>query len=145
LTRILLACVLVASLAAAAALGPGPAQAQDYPSRPIRLVVAFAAGGTTDFVARLVAGELKARLGQSVVVENKPGANGAIGADYVAKSEPDGFTLFFSTGAPSPSIRACAPTCPTIPSAILPRSRRWRATPCCSQQAPTSRRRPRPT
>jgi tripartite-type tricarboxylate transporter receptor subunit TctC len=116
LTRILPACVpagfLAGLLAAAAALGPSPAAAQDYPSRPIRLVVAFAAGGTTDFVARLVAGELKARLGQSVVVENKPGANGAIGADYVAKSEPDGYTLFFSTAgaiAINPSLRADLP------------------------------------
>jgi tripartite-type tricarboxylate transporter receptor subunit TctC len=112
LTRILLACVLAGSLGAAAVPGPGLAQAQDYPSRPIRLVVAFAAGGTTDFVARLVAGELKARLGQSVVVENKPGANGAIGADYVAKSEPDGYTLFFSTAgaiAINPSLRSDLP------------------------------------
>jgi tripartite-type tricarboxylate transporter receptor subunit TctC len=99
-------------LAAAAALDSSPAAAQDYPSRPIRLVVAFAPGGTTDFVARLVAGALKARLGQSVVVENKPGANGAIGADYVAKSEPDGYTLFFSTAgaiAINPSLRADLP------------------------------------
>jgi tripartite-type tricarboxylate transporter receptor subunit TctC len=84
------------------------AVAQDYPTRPIRLVVAFAAGGTTDFVARLIAEKTKASLGQSIVVENKPGANGAIGADYVAKSEPDGYTLFFSTAgalAINPSMR----------------------------------------
>jgi len=74
-----------------------PARAQDYPSRPIRLVVAFTAGGTTDFVARLLSERLKSSLGQSVIVENRPGANGAIGADYVAKSEPDGYTLFFTT------------------------------------------------
>jgi tripartite-type tricarboxylate transporter receptor subunit TctC len=75
---------------------PG-AQAQDYPNRPIRLVVAFTAGGTTDFVARLLAERLRTPLGQSVIVENRPGANGAIAADYVAKSEPDGYTLFFTT------------------------------------------------
>ena len=74
-----------------------PARAQDYPSRPIRLVVAFTAGGTTDFVARLLSERLKSSLGQSVIVENRPGANGAIGADYVAKSEPDGYTLYFTT------------------------------------------------
>jgi tripartite-type tricarboxylate transporter receptor subunit TctC len=88
------------------------AAAQDYPVRPVRLVVAFAAGGNTDFVARLVAGELKERLGQNVVVENKPGANGAIGADYVAKAEADGYTLFFSTAgaiAINPSLRADLP------------------------------------
>ena len=73
------------------------AQAQDYPSRPIRLIVAFTAGGTTDFMARLLADRLQGPLGQTVIVENKPGANGAIGAEYVAKSDPDGYTLFFTT------------------------------------------------
>jgi tripartite-type tricarboxylate transporter receptor subunit TctC len=96
----------------AAALAAGGAAAQDYPSRPIRMVVAFAAGGTTDFVARQLAERAKASLGQSIVVENKPGANGAIGADFVAKAEPDGYTLFFSTaGALSinPSMRSDLP------------------------------------
>jgi tripartite-type tricarboxylate transporter receptor subunit TctC len=91
---------LGALLAAALAVSGAPfgaAQAQDYPSRPIRLVVAFTAGGTTDFVARLLSERLKTTLGQSVIVENRPGANGAIGAEYVAKSEPDGYTLFFTT------------------------------------------------
>jgi tripartite-type tricarboxylate transporter receptor subunit TctC len=77
--------------------GSSPAPAQDYPSRPVRLVVAFTAGGTTDFVARILADKMKNTLGQSVIVENKPGANGAIGAEFVAKSEPDGYTLFFTT------------------------------------------------
>jgi tripartite-type tricarboxylate transporter receptor subunit TctC len=105
--RILLGCVAAAVIVVA-----GESAAQEYPSRPIRLLVAFAAGGNTDFVARLVANELKAPLGQSVVVENKPGANGAIGADYVAKSEPDGYTLFFSTAgaiAINPSLRSDLP------------------------------------
>src|SRR5207237_6724735 len=65
------------------------AQAQDFPNRSIRLIVAFPAGGPTDFVARLLADKMKASLGQSVLIENKPGANAAIGADFVAKSEPD--------------------------------------------------------
>jgi tripartite-type tricarboxylate transporter receptor subunit TctC len=73
------------------------AQAQDYPARPIRFIVAFTAGGTTDFVARLLAEKLRGALGQNVIVENKPGANGAIAAEYVARSEPDGYTLFFTT------------------------------------------------
>jgi tripartite-type tricarboxylate transporter receptor subunit TctC len=96
------------AVAFALSAAAGTAGAQDYPSRPIRLIVAFVPGGNTDFVARLVANELKARLGQSIVIENKPGANGAIGADYVAKSEPDGYTLFFSTAgaiAINPSLR----------------------------------------
>jgi len=88
------------------------AGAQDYPTRPVRMVVAFAPGGTTDFMARLIAEKVKAHLGQTVVVENKPGANGAIGADYVAKAEPDGYTLFFSTAgalAINPSMRSDLP------------------------------------
>src|SRR3954471_8529431 len=74
-----------------------PAHAQDSPTRAVLFVVAFPAGGPTDFVARLLADKLKGILGQSVLVENKSGANAAIGADYVAKSEPDGYTLFFTT------------------------------------------------
>jgi len=102
----------IIAAAVAAILAAGGAAAQDYPSRPIRLVVAFAAGGTTDFVARQIAEKAKASLGQSIVVENKPGANGAIGADFVAKAEPDGYTLFFSTAgalAINPSMRSDLP------------------------------------
>src|SRR5947207_13148120 len=73
------------------------AHAQDFPSRVIRVVVAFPAGGPTDFVARLLADKLKPLLGQNVIVENKPGANGAIGAEYVAKGEADGHPLFPTT------------------------------------------------
>ena len=73
-----------------------PAAAQDFPSRPIRMVIAFPAGGPTDFVGRLLADKLKDSLGQ-IIIENKPGANGAIGADLVAKSQPDGHTLFLTT------------------------------------------------
>src|SRR6266508_1532691 len=88
------------------------ALAQDYPNRPIRLVVAFTPGGTTDFVARLLSEPLRSLLGQSVVVDNRPGANGAIGAEYVAKSEPDGYTLFFTTVgavAINPALRSNLP------------------------------------
>jgi tripartite-type tricarboxylate transporter receptor subunit TctC len=73
------------------------AQAQDFPTRVIRMVIAFPAGGPTDFVGRVLADKLKELLGQSVIIENKAGANGAIGADLVAKSTPDGYTLFLTT------------------------------------------------
>jgi tripartite-type tricarboxylate transporter receptor subunit TctC len=79
------------------ALAASPIAAQELPSRPIRMVVAFPAGGPTDFVARVLADKLKALLGQAVIVENRAGANGAIGAEYVARAEPDGTTLFLTT------------------------------------------------
>ena len=85
------------ALAVLLATWAGAAPAQDYPSRPIRLVVGFAPGGTTDYMARLLADRLRGPLGQSVFVENKTGANGSLGAEAVAKSEPDGYTLYFTT------------------------------------------------
>ena len=72
-------------------------QAQELPSRTIRMVVAFPAGGPTDFVARVLAERLKTLIGQNVIVENRAGANGAIGAEYVARADPDGSTLFMTT------------------------------------------------
>ena len=90
---------LAAALVAAfALLQPSIVAAQsDYPNRPIRLVVGFGAGGSTDIVARIVARHLTEKLGQSVVVENKAGAGGTIGADLVAKAPPDGYTLTLGT------------------------------------------------
>lgn len=88
---------LIAAAGIAAIAVTGSAAAQDYPSRPIRMVIAFPAGGPTDFVGRLLADKMKELLGQSVIIENRAGANGAIGADFVAKSEPDGHTLFLTT------------------------------------------------
>src|ERR671929_1972739 len=77
---------------AAAALSL-PAQAQAYPSRPIRLVVPFPPGGGVDGTGRILAEHLAGSLGQPVVIENRAGAGGAIGVDSVAKSEPDGYTI----------------------------------------------------
>jgi len=94
LRRSLLASFVAAALVPAAS---GAGCAQEFPNRPIKLVVGFTPGGTTDFVARLLAERLRGPLGQNVIVENRPGANGAIAGEYVAKSDADGHTLFFST------------------------------------------------
>jgi tripartite-type tricarboxylate transporter receptor subunit TctC len=83
---------LTAGVAALATL-PRIANAQAYPSRPISIIVPFPAGGATDVVTRVLAKGLSDRLGQPVIVENRPGANGAIGTTSVAKSRPDGYTL----------------------------------------------------
>jgi tripartite-type tricarboxylate transporter receptor subunit TctC len=78
---------------------PGAAQAQSYPSKPIRLIVPFPAGGATDILARAMAGKLGEKLGQNVVVDNRPGAGGTIGADAAAKSSADGYTLLLATSS----------------------------------------------
>jgi len=73
-----------------------PAQAQDFPTKPVTLIVPYGAGGPTDIAARLLADGLGEALGQSVIVENKAGGSTVIGADYVAKSKPDGYTILMS-------------------------------------------------
>ncbi len=88
-----------ALLAVFAALFAAQAIAQPYPSRPVRVVVPLSPGGFADVPARILAPRLSAALGRQVFVENRPGAGGTIGADFVAKSAPDGYTLLF-TGTP---------------------------------------------
>ncbi|MEC5214061.1 tripartite-type tricarboxylate transporter receptor subunit TctC [Polaromonas sp. CG_9.5] len=92
-TRQLLAPAAALASALVLSLAGGAALAQTWPARPISLIVPFPAGGTTDVLARAVGQELSKSLGQPVVVESKPGAGATLGADFVAKSKPDGYTL----------------------------------------------------
>jgi tripartite-type tricarboxylate transporter receptor subunit TctC len=93
MTRLLtltLACAATLSLAA-------PAAAQDYPNQPIKLIVAFGPGGGSDIVSRIIAERMQTKLGQPMVIENKPGAGGTIGNEIVARAAPDGYTIGIMT------------------------------------------------
>lgn len=105
---------LSAVLALVASLGAAPASAQDYPARPVSLVVGFAPGGNADIVARLVAQRLGDALGQQVVVENRGGAGGMLASENVARSAPDGYRLLLVSGA-FPAQAAVLPRLPFDP------------------------------
>ena len=96
-SRLGAAFVLSALLAGAAFLAAGPAAAQSYPSKPIRWIVPFPTSGATDILTRTIAHKLSEALGQPVIVDNKPGAGGALGSDLAAKAAPDGYTLLMAT------------------------------------------------
>src|SRR5262245_2147166 len=89
--------LLRATAGAAALIAAGEASAQAYPNRPVRMIVPFPPGGPIDVMGRLVGDRLSAFLGQSVVIENRPGAGAAIGSKAAAGAEPDGYTLLFAS------------------------------------------------
>ena len=90
--------IALALLVAAVAAAPAPAPAQSFPSKPITLIIPFPPGGPTDVLGRVLAENLALQLKESVVVDNRGGASGNLGAQAAAKAAPDGYTLFFSTG-----------------------------------------------
>ena len=124
-----------AVLPAASSLASSVAWADTYPAHPVRIIVGFAAGSTTDILARLMGAWLSQRLGQQFIIENRPGAGGNIGAETVVKAAPDGYTLLMvppavaanaalypsnstsiSSATPRRSPASCA--CPTSPKSI---------------------------
>jgi tripartite-type tricarboxylate transporter receptor subunit TctC len=106
LRRILVGCGMLLLGASAQAQTNVQADVQAYPSKPITIIVPFGPGSATDTIARIIGQHLSTALNQTVVIENKPGANGAIAAAYVARAAPDGYTLFLSTNSP----HSAAPT-----------------------------------
>ncbi len=107
--------ILLRATALAAALS-GSLSAQQYPARPIRLIVPLAPGGGNDTIARLIGQKIQGPLGQQVVIENRPGAGGLIGADLVAKAAPDGYTLLLGNAAQLTIIPNVQPNTPYSPS-----------------------------
>jgi tripartite-type tricarboxylate transporter receptor subunit TctC len=91
--------ILRSAVFALLALAAGLAQSQQYPTKPVRIIAPFAPGGGTDFIARLIAQKLTERLGKQVIVENKPGAGGNLGAEFAVNSAPDGYTLLLVAGS----------------------------------------------
>jgi len=111
---------LIALLALAGAALAAPAAAQDFPGKPINVIVPLSAGGGTDLLARVVAAKLRDRFGQPVTVENRPGAAGNIGAEAVFKAPPDGHTLMFTQPAPLVVNKALYGKLPFDPEQFTP-------------------------
>ncbi len=133
----------LAGLALPAAIGPGRSFAQAaYPNKPVKVIVPFAPGGFADTAGRKMAQSLTEILGVPVVVENKGGAGGMIGADAVAKSAPDGYTLLLGSNGPVSVGPASIRTSPTSRCATSRRSSAWACRRSCSWCTPPC---PRPT
>src|SRR3954469_19770506 len=109
--KILVAALLGSTLALAAL----PALPQSYPAKPIRLIVGFPPGGSADPTARILGQALSEQMGQPVVVENKPGADGMIGADWLTKQPPDGYTLMFTSNSSQTAAVALRKVAPYDP------------------------------
>ena len=110
----------IALLLAAIVLLAQPATANEFPARPIRLIVGFAAGSSGDVIARIVAHKLGDELKQSVVVENKPGASSMVATDYVARAAKDGYTLMFATIATTINMTLMANKAPNVERDMTP-------------------------
>lgn len=106
---------VLAALMVVCGLAPMPAASQDYPSKPIRMIVPFAAGGPTDVVARMLAEKMGAVLKQSLVVDNRGGAGGALGTDALAKARSDGYTVGLATASTHEFAPACSKDSPYHP------------------------------
>ncbi len=107
-------------LLAAFAIFAQPARADEYPTRPVRLIVGFAAGSSGDVIARIVAHKLGEELKQSVIVEDKPGASSLVATDYVARSAKDGYTLMFATIATTINMTLMADKAPNVGKDMTP-------------------------
>ena len=118
----------IATAALLACLTLAQAHAQDYPSKAVRIIVPFAAGGPSDILARVLAQKLTARWNQPVIVDNRPGAGGSLGANLVAKSPADGYTLLLSDTAIvtiGPALYANLPYAPKDLAPVINLAKNW--------------------
>ena len=121
---------LLAAAGLLIALATPAAAQQDYPNRPIRLIIPFPAGGSNDIVGRAIAQQIGDRLGKQVIVDNRGGAGGVIGTELAAHATPDGYTILGHLASRTRSIRGCT-NCPTIRSRRSRRSASWAPAPMC--------------
>ena len=129
---------VIKALAVTAAFWSAAARAQTYPSRPIVMVVPYAAGGTFDVMGRIIAARMSEILGQQVVIENTTGAGGIIGVNRVVNAAPDGYTLLLGAPEPTPITKRSTKSAATTPSTISPRSRCSPSSRWCSKPAKIS-------